>query len=157
LANGADGYNRHVKLTALLAAVFLLGACSKNIQTNEAVRASVVEYLNGIAAKTGLDMSAMQVDVAKVSFERDEARATIAIRAKSAPGSAPMELTYDLDRKGDKWVVRGAVASAGSPHVDVAPSPSGELPPGHPSAMTNPGTPPAGELPAGHPPVGNKP
>ena len=144
-----------MKPTALLAAVFLLGACSKNIQTNEAVRASVVEYLSGRATQIGLDMNSMQVDVAKVSFERDEARATVAIRPKNAPETPPMQLSYVLDRKGDKWVVRGAVASAGSPHVNVSPSPSGALPPGHPAPNTNPGTPSAGELPAGHPPVGN--
>jgi hypothetical protein len=142
---GIDGYNRHVKLTAMLAAVFLLGACSKNIQTNEAVRESVVEYLNGIAAEKGLDISAMQVEVAKVSFERDEAQATITIRPKIAPGSKGMEIPYVLDRKGDKWVVRAAAASRANPHGDVAPG----------------GTPPDGALPAGHPPIennsGNKP
>jgi hypothetical protein len=129
-----------VKLTALLAALFLLGACSKNIQTNEAVRESVVAYLNGIAAEKGLDISAMQVDVAKVSFERDEARATIAIRPKGSPGTTPMQIPYVLDRKGDKWVVRGAALGGESPHGGAAPT----------------GAPSAGALPAGHPPVENK-
>jgi hypothetical protein len=144
-----------VKLTALLAAVFLLGACSKNIQTNEAVRDSVVEYLNGIAAEKGLDISAMQVDVAKVSFERDEARATITIRPKIAPGSAGIQMAGVLDRKGDKWVVRGGLTAVSGMHGEAAPGgapPGGELPPGHPS--TSPGA-PTGALPAGHPPVGN--
>ncbi len=98
-----------MKLTALLAAVFLLGACSKNIQTPEAVRQSVVEDLNGIAAEKGVDFSAMQVEVASVSFERDEAHATITILPKSGQGG--MQMPYMLDRKGDKWVVRAAAAS----------------------------------------------
>jgi len=142
-----------VKPTALIAALLLLGACSKNIQTNEAVRESVVSYLSTVAAEKGLDISAMDVEVAKVSFERDEARATIAIRPKNVPGSAPMEIAYALDRKGDKWVVRGAVPGA-SPHSEAEPSAApGALPPGHPSIS---GT-PKGELPAGHPPIANTP
>jgi hypothetical protein len=141
-----------VKLTALCAALLLLGACSKNIQTNEAVRESVVSYLATVAAEKGLDMSAMEVEVAKVSFERDEARATISIRPKNVPGSAGMQIAYALDRKGDKWVVRGAVPG-GSPHSEAEPNVApGTLPPGHPS-MTGV---PKGELPAGHPPVGTK-
>jgi hypothetical protein len=140
-----------VKPTALLAALLLLGACSKNIQTNEAVRESVVSYLSAIAAEKGLDISAMDVEVAKVSFERDEATATIAIRPKNVPGSTPMQIGYTLDRKGDKWVVRGATQTGATPHGETAPSAApGALPPGHPT-MT--GTPPAGALPAGHPPI----
>ena len=42
-----------------------------------------MSYLSGIAGQTGLDVGAMDVEVAKVSFERDEARATIAIRPKN--------------------------------------------------------------------------
>ena len=148
-----------MKLPALLAAVFLLGACSKNIQTNEAVHDSVVEYLNGVAAEKGLDISAMTVEVAKVSFEKDEARATIAIRPKGVPnGPAAMQIPYILDRKGDKWVVRGTALGATNPHGDVAPSgaaPAGELPAGHPAIGSN-GAPTTGALPAGHPPIENK-
>lgn len=144
-----------MKPTALFAALLLLGACSKNIQTNEAVRESVVSYLSAIAAEKGLDISAMDVEVAKVSFERDEARATISIRPKNVPGSAPMQIAYALDRKGDKWVVRGAMQTGAMPHGETAPAATpGALPPGHP-AMT--GTPPAGTLPAGHPPIANTP
>ncbi len=146
-----------MKLTALFAALLLLGACSKNIQTNEAVRESVVSYLSAIAAEKGLDISAMDVEVAKVSFERDEAQATISIRPKNVPGSAPMQIAYALDRKGDKWVVRGTVPGA-SPHSEAVPNVApngapGALPPGHPSMS---GT-PKGELPAGHPPIATTP
>lgn len=143
-----------MKLTALFAALLLLGACSKNIQTNEAVRESVVSYLSAIAAEKGLDISAMDVEVAKVSFERDEARATISIRPKNVPGSAPMQIAYALDRKGDKWVVRGAMQTGAMPHGETTNAAPGALPAGHP-AMT--GTPPAGALPAGHPPIDKTP
>jgi hypothetical protein len=128
-----------VKLSALLTVVCLIAACSKNIQTNEAVRQSVIEYLSAKAPQTGLDMNSMTVEVSTVSFERDEARATISIKPKNSDGAA-MQLPYTLDRKGDKWVVRGLVASGGNPHGSVAPG-------------AEPGT---QALPQGHPPVGNK-
>jgi hypothetical protein len=42
-----------------------------------------------------------------------------------------MQMTYNLDRKGDKWVVRPGA----SPHAMPTPAaPSGQaLPPGHPA------------------------
>ena len=144
-----------MKPTALFAALLLLGGCSKNIQNNEAVRESVVSYLSAIAAEKGLDISAMDVEVAKVSFERDEAQATISIRPKNVPGATPMQIGYALERKGDKWVVRAAMQAGAMPHGETAPAATpGALPPGHP-AMS--GTPPAGALPAGHPPIQSTP
>ena len=143
-------------MALLLASALLFAACSKNIQTTEAVQASVVEYLSGIAAKTGLDMNSMQVDVAAVSFQRDEARATVAIRPKNMAGSAAMQMTYTLDRKGDKWVVRGPGEAAGNTHG--APPPitdeKAPLPAGHPPVGSSPGG-TQGALPEGHPPIGS--
>jgi len=135
--------------------VLLLAACSKNIQTQEAVRQGVMDYMSSVAPKIGLDLSNMQVDVPAVTFDHDHARATVSVKPKNSdvPG---MELVYNLDRKGDKWVVNGNAQSAGSMHGQgsdgTAPAQGGgtQLPPGHPSV----GTPPSGtQLPPGHPPV----
>ena len=69
-----------------------------------------------------------------------------------------MQLPYVLDRKGDKWVVRGRWRAPGARTSMSRPEPVRRVairairPDG-----PNPGTPSAGELPAGHPPVGNKP
>jgi hypothetical protein len=155
----ASGYNRHVKRLSLLAAALLLAGCSKNIQNQEAVRQGVMDYMSSIAPKIGLDMSNMQVDVPAVTFDHDHARATVTVKPKSvdAPG---MELVYNLDRKGDKWVVNGTAQSAGSSHgqqgsPEGTPAGQGDtpLPPGHPAVGAAPsGTP----LPAGHPPVESK-
>jgi hypothetical protein len=121
-----------VKLYALLALVAVLAACSKNIQNQEAVRSAVVEYLTARAPQTGLDMNSMTVEVATMSFERDTARVTVSIAPKGSNGGG-MQMRYDLDRKGDKWVVR----PGGSPHGAMpsnSPTPSGQaLPPGHPA------------------------
>lgn len=123
------------RYVALLAAVLLAG-CSKNIQTQEAVRSAVIEYLTSRAAQTGLDMNSMQVEIASTTFEKDTARVTVSISPKNTQGGG-MQMSYNLDRKGDKWVVR----PGGTPH--------GMIPP------QNSGAPPAGQnLPPGHPPVG---
>ena len=128
----ASRYNRFVKRSALLAFVALLAACSKNIQNQEAVRSAVVEYLTARAPQTGLDMNSMTVEVATMSFERDTARVTVSIAPKGSNGGG-MQMRYDLDRKGDKWVVRPGT----SPHgmmPSSSPTPSGQaLPPGHPA------------------------
>jgi outer membrane murein-binding lipoprotein Lpp len=178
---GKSLYNHHVMrftpFAATLAAACLFVGCSKNIDTTEAVRQGVMDYLNSRAAKIGLDMNNMQVDVPAVTFDHDHARATVSVTPKIA-GAKGMELVYNLDRKGDKWVVNGNAQSAGSTHGQegAVPSPTpGEtpngtqLPPGHPAVGAAPpgaqlppghpavGTPPAGtQLPPGHPAVGTK-
>ena len=107
-----------------LAAALFLAGCSKNIDTTDAVRQGVVDYMNSVAPKIGLDMSSMQVEVTAVTFEQDHARATVTVTPKIA-GSKGMQLAYNLDRKGDKWVVRGRQVSPGNAHGSDA------LPPGH--------------------------
>jgi hypothetical protein len=115
-----------------VAALLSLAACSKNIQNKEAVKQAVLEYLDARAAQTGLNMGAMDVDVSAMTFERDQARATVSFRLKEGGGG--MEMNYTLDRKGDKWVVRGGQMSGASPHAAPAPGgPVPEIPPGHPS------------------------
>ena len=130
-------------LTALAVLLTLLiGGCSRNIQNEEAVRSAVIEYLTARAPQTGLDMTAMTVQVAAMSFEKDTARVTVSVAPKGVQGG--MRISYDLDRKGDKWVVR----PNSSPHITVTPDASQAVPPGHSAA-------PGGSqaLPPGHPPV----
>jgi hypothetical protein len=135
-----------VKLVAPLLAAFLLFGCSKNIQNPEAVRSAIMEYLNARAAQTGLDMSAMQVEVGATTFEKDTARATVSITPKSTGGPG-MQMMYNLDRKGDKWVVR----AGGSPH-----GMPGGVPPSAAPGQDG-GAPQGGQaLPPGHPPVGKQ-
>lgn len=141
-----------------------VAACSRDIQNSEAVRQSVVEYLQTRTTQTGLNVNLLQVDVTSISFERDQARATVAIRPKA--GGGPMMMNYVLDRKGSKWVVRPGANTGANPHgagegTTMPPPggmvpPSGTLPPGHPSIGTPPAGTPSGTLPPGHPPIGSK-
>jgi len=147
-----------VKKLGLLAAALLLAACSKNIQNGEAVRQGVIDYLKTRTAQTGLDMNAMQVDVTSLAFEKDTARATVFFRPKNVPqGSGGMSMSYVLERKGDKWVVKGRQDSVANPHgmeglPQSGPPADTPLPPGHPGV----GATPNGALPPGHPPVSPK-
>jgi hypothetical protein len=133
----------------------LLAACSrKDIQTPEAVRQAVMEDLQARQSTTGVDPSLMTIEVPSVTFNRDEARATVAFTPKG--GNAGMKLPYTLARKGDKWVV----TERGAQHADPLP-PGGThqpLPAGHPNFGATPGEgqPADGQLPAGHPAVDPK-
>ncbi len=114
-------------------AALVLAACSKNIQNPEAVKQGVVEYLSARAPTMGLDMSAMDVNVGSVSFEKDVARASVSFVPKGMPpGSGGMSMDYVLERKGDKWAVKSREANPASTHG---------------------GQPMPGSMPSGHPPV----
>jgi hypothetical protein len=138
----------------LAAAAMLLAGCAKNIDNADAVKQGVIDYLQQRKAETGLDMNLMQVDVVAVSFEKDQARATVMFRPKSGADAAGMKMAYTLDRKGSKWVVAGRSDSGGNPHGGAMSAPDGsQLPPGHPAMPQGSG---AGALPPGHPPVSPK-
>jgi hypothetical protein len=121
-----------------------LCACKKDIDNEGAVRQGIMNYL---AKRT--DLVNMDVNIASVSFRRDEADATVHFQAKgsTAPGTG-LDLNYVLERKNNEWVVKGKGAGNAA-HVSgegAGPMPQGQLPPGHP-AMT------PQSLPPGHPPL----
>jgi hypothetical protein len=136
-----------VRKSLLIAVVTFVAACSRDIQNPEAVRQGVLDYLTERKAQTGLDPDQLQIDVGSVSFQKDEARASVIFRPKNQPDPQPMSITYVLDRKGNKWVVRPHAAQSGNPH-----GPETEMPPGHPPTD---GADP-GALPPGHPAIPNQ-
>jgi hypothetical protein len=127
-----------VKKFALLGAAIFLAACSKDIQNKEALRQGMMEYLQARTSQTGLDVNLMDIDISGMSFERDQARATVVFRPKGATEANVTTLTYAFDRKGDKWVVRGRQDTGSNPHgaggtlPPPNPDPGVALPPGHP-------------------------
>ncbi|MEX2263303.1 MAG: hypothetical protein WD696_15205 [Bryobacteraceae bacterium] len=122
-----------LRKSVLLATFILLAACSRSIDTKEAVRQGVVDYL---ADRSNVNVSAMTVDVRSVSFRGDEADAMVAFTVPGGQGGS-LEMRYVLERKSGKWVVKSKSESGGMPHGaggdpgDSAPAP-GALPPGHP-------------------------
>ncbi len=122
----------------LLAAVLALAACSSNaVQTKEAVEKGVLEYLQN---RSGLDVKAMDVSVANVSFRDKEADATVSFKAKgSTDASNTMQMQYVLEQQGGKWVVKGRSGGAGGHGGGGMEAPAGgALPPGHPPAGSKP-------------------
>jgi len=148
-------------LPAALAVLMLCSACSKNIQTTEDVHAGIMEYLTANVAKTGVDVNSMQIDVVAVNFQKDHAKATVGFRKKGLE-MPPIEMVYNLDRKGDKWVVAGPPDVAeghGAAAMPGGGAPDGQLPAGHPAVPDGPPgghADPSGQLPAGHPPIGKQ-
>jgi hypothetical protein len=130
----------------------LVGCNKGNIDTKEAVRQGVIDYLAG---RQNLNVSSMNVEVTAVTFKENEADATVAFVPKGG-GGQPISIPYTLERKGTRWVVKPR-AGGGSPHGGGMPpmggeAPTGAMPPGHPST----GEAPAGAMPPGHPAVPQK-
>lgn len=113
------------------AVVFLLVACGGPPQTTEAVRQGVIEYL---AKRSDMVVASMDIDIASVSFRKNEADAVVSFRPKGAP-SGGMQMSYTLERQGKQWVVKSKKESGANPHGSgAAPGgPGGQLPPGHPT------------------------
>lgn len=129
----------HVILPLALA---VLAGCSKNIQTNEAVKQAVVNHLS---QNKGLQIASMDVEVTAVTFKDNLAEATVSFKPKGGAAATGMQMRYTLEKKGDAWVVQkkadsGAGHGATMPGGMGASAPSGEMP--------------TGALPPGHPPAG---
>jgi hypothetical protein len=126
-------------------ALLIIRAERRDRGSDEAIRNALLSYLS---QRRGLDMSVMDVDVKRVTREGDHAEAQVEFRAKQ--GNAKMEMTYQFERQGDAWVVKGSSGTAGSGHPPIPEAApqlggSGELPPGHPAVppVHGTGNPPA--------------
>jgi hypothetical protein len=128
-------YNWGVRKSALIAALSLLAACTKDIQNKDAVRGSIVEYLKAREAKTGLNMDLMEVDVSNLSFSSSGKEAHANVKFTPKAGGGGMQMPYTLDRQGDKWVVRARAEGGENPH-GAAGLPA--LPPNHPPMEKQP-------------------
>lgn len=121
---------------------------------DEAIRNALLSYLS---QRSGLNMSAMDVNIKQVKREGDHAEAQVEFRAKQ--GNGRMQMAYQFERQGNSWVVKGSSGTAGSGHPVIpegAPQSggAGELPPGHPAVppVHGTGNPPAQTpSPAPHP------
>jgi hypothetical protein len=135
----------------LLAAALFVAGCNRAPENKEAVRQAVTEHLSKNAA---LDMNQLNVEVGDVTFKGNEATASVGIKPKSAPEQG-MTMSYTLERRGDKWEVRGRGAGHGGGMgmgSGTGTQGGAEMPSGHPP-VNSPGGGAKGELPAGHPPV----
>jgi hypothetical protein len=88
------------KIGLAVAALLMTASEQKNIDNKDAVQNAVMDYLSTRQTQTGLDLKTMDVIVTEMRFEKDSARATVAFRIKNT--DAGMNMSYTLDRKGDK-------------------------------------------------------
>jgi len=125
--------------------LFALAGCNRDIRNENAVRQGVIDYLS---SRPNLNISSMNVQVTAVVFRKDEADATVSFSPKGSNAAAGgMTMRYVLEKKGDRWVVKGRADSGQNPHGeaganphgggmvpgDAGAAPSGTLPPGHPA------------------------
>jgi hypothetical protein len=122
-------------LAALLGTLLLLtGACKSKTDNKDAIRDAVVKHIAGM---NGLNVNNMSIVVTQATVNGDKAQANVDIRAKNAdPSSPPMQLSYDLQKQGEEWVVLKGQPTGGMQHPA----------PGHPATG---GT--SGQMPASHP------
>jgi hypothetical protein len=133
-------------LTGLLVALLTVPAgCKSKAENKEAIRDGVVKHLAGM---NGLNVNNMTVTVTKATITGDKAQADVDIRAKNGDPNAPaMQLTYDLQKQGDEWVVLKGESKGGMQHPAAgAMPPQGPLLPGHPATGGA-----SGQVPADHP------
>jgi hypothetical protein len=146
----------------LFGALLLAGGCKQQQTDDEAIRAGIMQHLNGVGT---LNMSAMEMDIRSVSINGNQAHAEVEFRPKTgAPPGAGMQVSYNLEKRDGAWVVQKTQPAGGliqhpdpnkNPHVRQDAHSSG-LP--NFSDVLNPAgaTAPAA-LPPGHPPVNSQP
>jgi len=156
------GMKHLVLVLGLSVALLFVGGCKKQPSDNEAIRAGILQHLNGVGT---LNMSAMEMDIRSVSVNGNRAHADVEFRPKGgAPAGAGMQVAYNLEKRDGAWVVQKTQPAGGTiQHPDPNANPrqnpsvhSDSLPKF--SDIVNPaGTPAPGALPPGHPPVNAQP
>jgi hypothetical protein len=120
--------------TLLFGFLLAVSGCNPKVDNKEAIRDGVIKHLAGM---NGLNVNNMSITVTNAKVNGDHAQADVEVRAKNGePGAPPMELTYQLQKQGEEWVVLKGQATGGMQH----PAP-GEMPLQE-------------AMPAGHPPLG---
>jgi hypothetical protein len=135
-----------VRFASLLLVLVALTACNRGNQSKDALRQAVIDHLSTIS---GMNVSAMTIEITEAKFNGDQAEATASITAKGVnAGAGAMTIPYHLEYKGDKWVVTGRKDSGGAAHGGIAPgggAPTGESPHG---AMPPAGAGGSGKMPS---------
>lgn len=132
---------------AALLSTFVLGAfgCKSKTDTNDAIRDGVIKHISGMS---GLNVSNMTITVTKATINGDQAQADVDVRAKNGDPTVPaMQLTYELQKQGNEWVVLRGQSTGGMQHPAPGQIPqNGALPPGHPALDHA-----TGQTPSNHP------
>jgi hypothetical protein len=99
-----------VRFLSSLLLILCLAACQHGGKNNtDEVRQGVIDHL----AKANYNVAGMDIKIAAVQFNGDQADATVAVTAKGQNGAAPMNIPYHLERQNNKWVVVGTPNASG--------------------------------------------
>src|SRR5260370_39973386 len=95
---GKDSRMKPIGLAlGLFAALFVSNACKKQQSDNEAIRAGIMQHLNGVGT---LNISAMEMDIRSVSINGNQAHAEVEFRPKTgSPPGAGMPVGYNLEKR----------------------------------------------------------
>jgi hypothetical protein len=125
--------------------LLLTVGCKSKTDTTDAIRDGIIKRISGMS---GLNVNNMNITVTKATINGDEAQADVDIRAKNGDPAVPaMQLSYELQKQGNEWVVVKGQSTGGMQHP--APGqmpPNGTLPPGHPAVGNA-----TGQAPGTHP------
>jgi hypothetical protein len=140
-----------------LGLLVLFAGCKKQESDADAIRSGINQHL---ASLKTLNLGAMDMNIASVSIQGNQAQAQVEFKPKSGgPPGAGMQVAYSLEKQNGTWVVQNTQPAGGSiqhpgpgenPHMNASSPSSGSLPnfrelvPG--GGSTN-------ALPPGHPPV----
>ena len=143
-----------VRNAALFLVVLCVAACKSGVQSNDAVRQGVLDYL---AQTVKLNLGAMDVKMDSVTFDGNKAKAAVSISLKG--NTTPMmSKQYELEQKDGKWVV---VGRSGDASGHGATMPEGAMPgagPGPGPVAPGVANPHGGKMPSPDdlPPAGKK-
>jgi hypothetical protein len=147
--------------TAIL--VCLATGCSSGMKTKEKVREGLMTHLQN----AGFNTRTLEVDVAKVTFEKNLAHASVSFRPLGSTNiHDAMVMNYAMEIRDGHWVVTGRSDSGGHGmgQAMAGAGPGGALPAGHPQVSTRDGmggpavgTQPQINLPPGHPSLDSMP
>lgn len=150
---------KRMALALPLVVAFLgLSACKKQANDNDAIRAGILQHLTSIGT---LNMSAMEMDMRSFAVTGNQAHAEVEFRVKnSGPPGGGMQVAYDLEKRGDAWVVlRSQPLGGAMQHPNTKQSPNANQPvhsmPNF-NELLNPGASGQATLPPGHPPVNSQ-
>jgi hypothetical protein len=116
-----------VRIVSTFLLIFCLGGCHRGVESHEAVRQGVLDYL----ATKGMTAAAMDINVTAVKFNGDKADATVSFAAKGT-GAGQMTIQYHLALRDNKWAVVGRqdASQHGAGQMPGGAMPGGTMPPG---------------------------
>jgi hypothetical protein len=105
-----------VRILSAVLLVFCLAGCNRGVQSKDAVRQAVVEYLKGKSMPT----DSMEISVTAVTFNGSKADATVSFAPKGGDPAQGMSIPYQLEQKDGKWAVVGRATGSAAPHAGAA-------------------------------------